>query len=343
MKPRPQLPGPAALQLGRMQLCPDQRQLSLDGQWLAVGARAFDVLQALAERQHRVVGKEELIAAAWPGLVVEDNNLAVQISALRRLLGAEAITTVIGRGYRLTLAPSSTPVPAPAAIPLAGAATVAQGLVRQPARAATLYGRDADLQQLCMACMQHTLVTLCGAGGIGKTCLAVAAAGPLAAHFSHGVHLIELAALVQAGLVVPTLAHRLGVVLPGHGDATDELAAALHNRHLLLVLDNCEHLVDTVAALVDRLLRAAPQVTVLATSQEPLHLAGEHVLRLAPLEVPAAGESAVAQQFGAVRLFVERVRGHLAHFQPTAAELDDAVHICRQLDGLALEIGRAHV
>ncbi len=306
-----------------------ERQLLVNGQPVAIGSRAFDVLLALAERRDRVVSKEELIQAAWPGLVVEDNNLTVQISTLRKLLGREVIATVTARGYRFTAAPLPQPGDAAPAVRRTG---------NLPAVGAPLYGRDNEVRQVVEACGAAPLVTLCGAGGIGKTSLAAAAARRLAGDFQQGAWVVELAALRDPALVLPTIAQTLHIALAGSAPAHEELATALEASTLLLVLDNCEHLLDVVARLAGAIVRACPRVRLLVTSQEPIRIAGEHVFRLTPLAVPPPGEYRQAESFGAVRLFIERVRMHQGRFEPTGEELQDAVEICRELDGIALAI-----
>ena len=308
---------------------PEERQLLVDGSAVAIGSRAFDVLLVLARHRDRVVSKDELIESAWPGLVVEENNLTVQVSSLRKILGREAITTVTGRGYRFTVTP------------LAEAADAAARAGRKgnlPVVAAALYGRDEDVLRLVRACLASPLVTLCGAGGIGKTSLAAVVAQRLAADFPEGAWVVELTALRDPALVLPAVAHCLRIVLPGIAPAHEEIANALESRALLLVLDNCEHMLDVVATLADAIVRSAPDVRMLVTSQEPIRMASEHVHRLAPLAVPEPDELGQAESFGAVRLFIERVRAHQGDFRPAAEELRDVVEICRELEGIALAI-----
>ena len=308
-----------------------ERQLLVHGEPVPIGSRAFDVLLALAERRDRVVSKEELIQAAWPGLVVEDNKLTVLFSFLRKLLGRDVIATVTARGYRFTASPLPLPQPgeSPPAAPRAG---------NLPATTAPLYGRDDEVRQVVEACAAAPLVTLCGAGGIGKTSLALVAAQRLAGHFPQGAWVVELAALRDPALVLPAIAQTLHISLAGTAPAHEELATALEARALLLVLDNCEHMLDVVAQLAGAVIHTCAQVRLLVTSQEPIRIAGEHVLRLTPLAVPPPGEYRRAESFGAVRLFIERVRRHQGTFQPTEDQLQDVVEICRELEGIALAI-----
>jgi predicted ATPase/DNA-binding winged helix-turn-helix (wHTH) protein len=352
---------PVAQRFGHFEIRPAQRQLLIDGAPATLGARAFDLLLALAERRERVVAKAELLDIVWPRVIVEENNLQVHVSALRRLLGPQAIATIPGRGYRFT-APAcddanlqvAPPAAAPApAMPAASPAAPANNL---PPADRALFGRDTDLAELALALPSQRLLTVVGAGGIGKTRLALAAAHAAveSGFFSRGAAWVELAPLADAGLLVPTIARAVAVPLEAADAAerqaqlAERLAGRCAGQPLLLVLDNCEHLVTAVAALAQALLGAAPALHLLATSQEPLRLAAERVWRLGPLavdsdEVVATAEAATVGD--AVRLFAERVRSLQPAFQLDARARADATEICRQLDGipLAIELAAARV
>ena len=326
-------------------LRPSARQVLVDGRVAAIGARAFDLLLALAERRERVVSKDELLDLVWPGVVVEENNLQVHISALRKHLGPAVISTVPGRGYRFSAVlknlAGTQDAPRAAAAP-AVASAVASALASALPRAAgpVLYGREHDLLTLPYLLAAHRLVSIVGAGGIGKTALARAVAWQLQGRFAQGTVFIDLAPLRHAKTVLPHLAgavqHTLG---PGAMAATPAtLAQALAPAHLLLVLDNCEHLVHAVAELTAALLAQAPRLHVLATSQEPLRLPDEQVYRVSTLALPAGPTLADAKAASAVRLFADR-----AHAADQRFVLDDSnratvVAICSQLDGIALAI-----
>jgi len=316
------------LVFGRFELRPAERLLLADGLPVSVGARAFDVLVALAARRERVVDKEELFQIVWPGIVVEENNLTVQISTLRKLLEPGSITTVTGRGYQFT-ARAQEPL-------LDRQPGLKRGNV--PATVPPLFGREADIEAVTAALNRSLLVTLCGAGGIGKTSLASMLAQRLSAGFRGGAWIVELAATRDPSLVPAVVAQTLGLVLPGQAAALQELVRATRSSELMLVLDNCEHLLDGVAPLARALVRDAPGLRILVTSQEPLHVEGEQVYRLDPLSVPGDAELTTALDHGAVQLFVERVRALQSEFKPRAEDLATIVHICRQLDGIALAI-----
>ena len=198
------------VRFGRFELRPAQRLLLADGAPLAVGARAFDLLLVLVAERARVVAHEELLARVWPGLVVEENNLRQHVSGLRKLLGSQALTTVPGRGYRFTLPlddgpgePTSPPMATPTATP-----TTHRGL---PANKPTLIGREDDLSAVLALLADTHLLTLVGAGGVGKTRLALEVADRAGAGFADGVCFVELAPVTDPSLLVPTVAGSLDV------------------------------------------------------------------------------------------------------------------------------------
>ena len=148
-----------------------ERELRVGGQPAGIGSRAFDVLLALIDHRGRVVSKNELLDLVWPGLVVEENNLQAQVSALRKLLGPKAIATIPGRGYRFALPLADQPaIPAPTLG--AREASGRAALTNLPAAGEAPFGRDADMAAITQLLREHRLVTVVGAGGIGKTRLA---------------------------------------------------------------------------------------------------------------------------------------------------------------------------
>ncbi|MBF6469820.1 winged helix-turn-helix domain-containing protein [Nocardia beijingensis] len=220
-----------------------------------------------------------------------------------------------------------------------------------PAPRTELIGRDADLAQLCDAVGNARLVTLTGPGGVGKTRLALAAAAAVTGRFGNGTWLVELAALQPtrtdgATFLADAVAGVLGIRAVDGADPTGSLCEALAEQELLLVLDNCEHVVDRAADLAEVLLGAAPRLRILATSREPLRLPGEDVVALQPLDVPArdAAPDEIARA-GAVRLFVTRARAGDRDFTLDADTAAPVATLCRRLDGipLALELAATRV
>ena len=329
---------PTEYRFGEFRLLPQEQLLLRGDVSVALTARAFSLLLELVQAAGRLVSKDALMQRVWAGLVVEENNLAVQVGVLRKVLGAEAIATAPGRGYRFALALQGAEAMAPAA-------PSAHARGNLPAAVTPLLGREADLAAL-QGCMdQQRLVTVVGAGGIGKSRLALAAGSASCGRWRDGVWWLELAGLGDAALLASSMAQTLGVSLQGRGSGPEALATALADRESLLVIDNCEHLLDAVATLVDHLLKGAPGLRVLATSQEPLRLEAEQQYRLNPLAVPADAATPGARDFGAMALLVSRVRASQAGYVLSDNDLPLAVELCRRLDGLplAIELAAARV
>lgn len=340
--------------VGPVLIRPSERRAYLQGQPLALGARAFDLLLALVERRERVVGKEELLALVWPGLVVEEGNLSVQVSALRKVLGDTAIATVPGRGYRFTApvveqAADGAPPPGPPSERTATSradspAASAPGWL--PASTTPLLGRATALAETQALLLSTRCLTLAGAGGSGKTRLALALAEAVRGDYPGGVWWVSLDALTDPALLAQAVA---GAV--GHADVRSPPLRALSQRlaglQALLVLDNCEHLVESCADLAARLLRELPRLQLLTTSRESLRIAGEVVWSVPPLGVPGAGDARPDQlgHVASVQLLVERIRQHSPGFALAPDNAASLAQICRGLDGLplALELVAAQV
>lgn len=207
-----------------------------------------------------------------------------------------------------------------------------------PAELLPLYGRDSELAAICDRIETHRLVTIVGTAGMGKTRLAQAAARRLCDRYTDGAWMIQLSPLTDGASLPAAAARALGVRLNGERRPCDELAAALEAQRVLLVLDNCEHLLDAAATLVQTLVDRAPGTTILVTSQAPLGLADEQQYRLEPLAVPQASNVEPLLDYGAVRLLIERVTALDRHFVLDVKNRAAAVDICRQLDGLPLAI-----
>jgi predicted ATPase/DNA-binding winged helix-turn-helix (wHTH) protein len=338
-------PALESCRFGRFELDAERHALLEDGQPVPLGSRAFDLLGALVTRAGELVTKRELLAQVWPGLVVEENNLQVQVSTLRKLLGASALSTIPGRGYRFNLrvlrAGESTPARVDA--PQAPAPLSERARANLPGRLPRLYGRDADLAAIDTLLRGHAMVTVVGAGGIGKTRLAQAAAAAMrgSADYPDGVWWVELAALTDGSLIAATVAHAVGATLAENLPAVEALAAHLAPLGMLLVLDNCEHVSDAVADMVSALRERAPRVAVLVTSQETLKVSEEQVYRVGPLEFSGADPA----HCGAVELFVARAQSADPNFALTPGNTAGVVEICRRLDGipLAIEFAAARV
>jgi predicted ATPase/DNA-binding winged helix-turn-helix (wHTH) protein len=331
--------GEPAISFGPYRLLAARRLLLEGDKSVRLGGRAFDVLTALVERAGEVVGKEELIARAWPTTFVDEANLKIQVSALRRALGDgqgdnRYVATVVGRGYNF-VAPIRKEAPSRPSLIVAPA--VPHNL---PFATTRMIGREEIARTLITQLAHQRLVTVVGPGGIGKTTVGLAVAEQMIGGFEHGVWLADLAPLRDPDLVPSSVATVLGLQTPTE-DPLPSLVAALRDNRVLLMLDNCEHVVGAAAGLAGAVLSGTSGVTILATSREPLGVQGERVYRLGPLNSPELSPGLTAMEvaaFPAVQLFVERVTAIVEDFALTDANASLVVEICRRLDGLPLAI-----
>jgi non-specific serine/threonine protein kinase len=306
---------------GTIEVRPAERRVLVEGAPAALGARAFDLLVTLIENRNRVMSKDELLALVWPGVVVEENNLQVQVSTLRKILGSEAVSTLPGRGYRFTLVPDGD------GAAMSGAAAPAAPAHNLPAELNTFVGREVETAEVAKLLGSSRLVTLTGVGGTGKTRLSLHVAEAALAQFPDGAWLVELAPVAEERHVQLAVASALGF-------PEAELAASVANRRLLVVLDNCEHLLRGCAGIARVLLQAGPGIRILASSREPLHLAGEATYRVPPLS-----------RAQAIQLFVERARDADPALDPAMETSQAVMDICKSLDDLplAIELAAARV
>lgn len=335
---------------GPFRFVPARQRLWCGDTPVRVGSRALDLLAVLTERAGQVVSKRELIARAWPRSVVEDSNLKVQLSALRRALSdcqrgcgdhaTEYVATVTGRGYRF-VAPISLAVHTLPPAPPRRDGAHANHLPPATPRA---IGRSDAVASRLGALAQRRIVTVVGPGGIGKTTVALAVAEAALHCQGRRICFVDLGQARNAQCVACALADALGLALGG-GDPVPALLAGLRDQHMLLVLDSCEHVLEASALMAGLIAASAPAVSVLATSREPLRVTGECVHRLAPLACPpaptpgaAALSASQALAFGAVRLFVERAAESQDGYRLSDADAPAVAEICRRLEGLALAI-----
>ncbi|MEJ0047159.1 MAG: winged helix-turn-helix domain-containing protein [Rhodospirillales bacterium] len=348
-------------------LHPTRRELSRHGVPVELGSRAIDVLLALLRRHGQVAAKSDIMSEVWPGVVVEENNLTTQIAAVRRALGeAEGrrfILTVPGRGYRFVAdvvetppaaasAPAAPPAPAlpPPALPSSTSAPPEPAGERHNLRLelSSFIGRENELKEVGAGLRSRALVTILGPGGVGKTRVALKLAAELIDSFPDGVFQLELAPLTESRLVAEAACRLLGVPATGDRPAEDMVVSVLRARKMLLVLDNCEHVLAGAASLTSAILSHCPSMKILATSQEALGIAGEWVFPLPALPVPPANgtlTAAAAMRCDAVRLFAERAADALGSYTLTDADAQSVATICRRLDGvpLATELAAARL
>ncbi|UXU85475.1 ATP-binding protein [Burkholderia sp. S-53] len=328
------------IQIGTLSVDFEQRDIRCHGASLRIGARALDILEVLHRANGSVVSKDDIMDAVWPGLIVEENRLQVHVATLRKALGAnrDLIKTVPGRGYLLIANPAVAHEVAPRAAALPADAVAA-------ARPVPLVGRQAEIEQIVDMIERAPVVTLVGAGGIGKTSLADRVAHELRGRTGERVLFVALASAATRDDVLLAIAAELGLEtdgLPGLDRIGDAFAASPG----LLVLDNAEHVVDLVADLVDTLTSRAASLRVLVTSREPLHISVEAVFRVSPLAVPAGGASVdEIVRHSAVELFLTRIRAATPDCAVDPAGIRLIGDICRRLDGLplAIELAAARV
>jgi predicted ATPase/DNA-binding winged helix-turn-helix (wHTH) protein len=325
----------STLCFGRFRLDLARRQLLLDERPLQLGDRALQVLCALTGAKGALVPKDELMARVWAGQAVEENNLQVHISTLRKALDPEGtgeswIVTVPGRGYRFLGLRSGRP-----------AKSTSSYHNNLPQLANALIGRERDVAEIEAVLSERRLVTLVGPPGVGKTSLSLQVGADLLARFPDGVRFVEFAPLDRPELVGEAVAATFGLPVLGDRPAIDAIVAFLRHRRVLLILDNCEHVIATAAGLADTLLKTCPGVVLIATSREALAVAGEHAYPVPLLDVPPRSPSLTAAQamaHSAVQLFVERSASALGRFSLTDETAPIIAAICRRLDGIPLAI-----
>src|SRR5271165_124114 len=243
----------ATFSFGPFRLLADQRLLLEGEKPVRLGGRALDILIALVERAGEQISKRDLMARVWPDTVVVEANLAVHVAALRRALGdgqsgSRYIVNVPLRGYSF-VAPLTLTDILGSPTPLIEATAPPHNL---PARVTRLIGREEDVSRLVKQLSLHRLLTIVGAAGIGKTAVALAVADELIANYEHGVWLIDLAPVADPRLVPTALASALSLEIRSD-DPLPGLIAAMSDKRMLFVLDNCEHVIEAAAALVSEM------------------------------------------------------------------------------------------
>jgi predicted ATPase/DNA-binding winged helix-turn-helix (wHTH) protein len=327
------------LKFGEFELAPVARSLWRRGEEIRLGSRALDILIALATRPGQIVSKDDLTQMVWRGAFVDETALRVGISAVRKALGNGGdryIATVPGRGYCFVRDVETTAAKPTAATPHFERLKPQ----RLPTQIARVVGRDEIIVALAAEAARRRLLSLVGPGGIGKTTVAVAVADRLRPAFD-AVAFVDLSPIENEIQMSAAAAAALGLNLRLQEDTVDQIAFAVEDRRVLIVLDNCEHLVDLAATFVEALLGSAPGATILATSRERLRAAGEWVHQLSPLDAPPDSSSRSAKEvrnYPAVELFEERAAFALGGYQINDTDAPYVAEICRRLDGIALAI-----
>lgn len=316
-----------------------ERQLLKSGEQIDLGGRAFDLLLALVDRAGDVVSKRELMELVWQGMTVDEVALRVNIASLRKMLGdsgmdPHCIITIPGKGYCFV-----APVSRQNARFQSSPELFSARQRHLPPRHPRIVGRQDDVQRLCDQVLSKRFVTIVGSGGVGKTTVAIEVGHALLPKFE-ATMFFDLGPVTDPLLLTSTISSSLGLQAASD-DPTRVLIAYLRDRRPLVILDNCEHVIDTVAALAESIFREAPHTFILATSREPLRASGEQLWRLAPLEIPpdeAALTAEMVIRFPAVQLFVDRTNGDGLPFELNDNNAPAVAQICRQLDGIALAI-----
>jgi predicted ATPase/DNA-binding winged helix-turn-helix (wHTH) protein len=319
------------------------RELRLHGTPVTVGSRAFEIVEALVRAGGRLVNKYDLMQAVWPGAIVEENTLQFHVSAVRKALGADRdlVKTVSGRGYRLTgnwihrTEGNSQASQRDESIGHDG-----PYVTNLPLPASPLIGRSAALNHLCDTLSRYRVVTLTGPGGIGKSALVMEIGRALFPTLRGDCWLIELASLTKASLMPSAVTHILGLRVGGDEISFEAVAHAIGGKKLLLILDNCEHLIGAAAKLAQAIVCMCPNASVLATSRESLRIDGEYVYRVPSLDVPPhpSETPSNAHEYSAVQLFLTRMNAVNLGHQPGPDNLALVAAICRSLDGIPLAI-----
>ncbi len=308
------------------------QRLWREDQVVPLRPKSFAVLRYLVERRGRLVSKDELLEGVWPETSVNDAALKVCVREIRDALGDDPetprfIETAHRRGYRFI------------------ARITASNLT---SHLTSFIGREREMAEVKRLLQGARLLTLTGAGGTGKTRLAAQIAAELIHEIEDGVWWVELAGLTDQSLVPQAVAAALGVREQAGRAIVKTLADHLRARRLAIILDNCEHLVVACAKLADELLRACPELKILATSRESLNVAGEVIWLVPTLSAPDPNHSLSLEElkrFEAARLFIERACASLPDFTLTAQNAPAVAQICHRLDGLplAIELAAARV
>ncbi|MBA9897692.1 winged helix-turn-helix domain-containing protein [Burkholderia cepacia] len=317
------------IRIGTLHVFLDRREIRSNGKLLRIGSRAFEILELLIRANGALVSKDEIMQRVWPHTVVEENNLQVHIAALRKALADDRnlIVTVPGRGYRLVGGRTDVAPPVRAVTSRLTAAPTA------------LVGREQTVAEVLAALDTARVVTLVGAGGIGKTRLALEAAMRAEAHFPDGAAFVSLATVAAPQFVPDALAAAFGIAQPAGSLTLEAVLASVANRRMLLVLDNCEHLLDAAARIASALTESDAGLRVLATSREALRIQGERLCPIPPLEVPREGaDDAETLGASAVQLFSARVQAADPRFPLDERSVSLMASVCRRLDGLPLAI-----
>jgi len=336
-------------QAGEWEVDLARRELRARGVRVPIGERAFDIIEVLVEAAGDLVSKDELMRRVWAGVVVGENTLHAHISAVRKAFGGDRgmLKTTSGRGYRLVgpwtarqdNSPADPNTGEPPGRPTPGRPTESFQS-NLPVATSDLIGRSRDIDRLGDLLSAHRVVTLTGPGGIGKTTLALEVARNLFPSFRGDAWFVDLVSLADPGLVPSAVAGVLGVTLASTEISPRAVARAIGDKKTLILLDNCEHVIDAAAGLAETIVRLCPGATILATSREVLRIDGEYAFRVLPLDVPSerGEEPGDLLRHSSVQLFVARTKASDRDLPADGEDLPVIAAICRRLDGIPLAI-----
>ena len=320
----------------------DARELLRAGTAVELSPKALQLLGILVEDHARALSKTELQDRLWPGTFVVEKNLTNLVSEIRNALGDDAarprwIRTVHRFGYAFSEMPEPIDVTRGESPPVASLVDARRDNL--PVPLTNFIGRARELSELLRLVSSARLLTLTGAGGCGKTRLALELASRLLDRFPDGVRVVDLSDLTDPALVTPKVASAAGMQQGPGRPLDDALTEYVTHRQILLLLDNCEHLIGECARLADTLLRAASRLRIVATSREALGITGETIWRVPSLTLPESIAFSAARPDGdAVALFAERAASVQPSFAITPGNAGLVVQICQRLDGIPLAI-----
>jgi predicted ATPase/DNA-binding winged helix-turn-helix (wHTH) protein len=292
----------------------------------------FSMLAYLASHPDVVVTREDLLNEVWGHQYVTDSAISTRIKGIRKALQDDGrqqrlIQTVRGRGFRFVGTQAERPAPTAAQAPV-------RNLTNLPRERTPMFGRDALRQQCRRSLVEHRLISLLGIGGCGKTRLAISVGHAALQDFDDGVWFVDLVPCHDLRQVETSIADAIGVAVAG-ADQSSALTEALSARRLAIVLDNCEHVIDHAATVVDRILDDTPHVHFLTTSRIPLELTDEVRIPVPTLDTDSSGDA----QPAAVEMF--SACAHRMGCALAPADMDSASSVCQHLDGLPLAIDLA--
>jgi len=341
------------LVFGPFRLTPSKRLLTKDGQPIDIGGRALGILSALMEHPGCVLSKRELMKRVWPDSVVEEGCIRFQMACLRKLLGdgengARYIATQVGVGYAFVAPIERLSREDEISSPAAPVATVSRRHIHPtgglPPRS-HLIGRLRDAQFIIDRLAKAKLFSIVGTGGVGKTSLAVDIGHQTLGRQFENVRFVDLAQIESPTLVPYAIAGALGIAIQTD-DPVYVLIAHMRSKNLLLIIDNCEHVIGAVSDIAERINDNARGITILATSREPLRVRGECIHWLNPLDFPISSAGLSVDElleFPSVALFIERASAANAALALQTDDMHIIANMCRRLEGMALPIELAAV